>query len=508
VVGMTGKRPGATVGGNGGAWLVLARDVSESVRVEGETQIRAGFVLDMGTGLVRGVSVGATQAEAVAQALTMGLTKPAGSLPPGRPRQVLCTAQLKVQVLEILSSLTPGDPPPQVRVIEPPAEAEDIFDSFIGHMSGRPQPTEAPRPSDWALLYRHALDFYLAAPWTRWHDGVVLVLDMNIDGARRRYGAVVMGNAGIQHGLVLYPGGEVPVGLDDWEPGRSLPTPAGTVALMLDPPSELPADLRDKAFRYGWPVGAELLPVALRLGAEGEGGDAGEAETRLLAVALAAVAAHDARGPVPFGTDKHATTGEVVLGSGRTAIFSIAQEPPAAGPDVARLRVHQAGFDVVPDGTPVVLGHLPWASVAALRAAARIRRPFPPYAPRPSGAEVPLVAILPEPAKGAPTAAKVAELDPYGVAAAPTDDGQEVLVLVGGDGAQLLMELPAANPSLADFRRRLRATKGLHVVMVADEAPGRGEGTVYGFFECHQPPPKAPPRPSSPGGGKRSKRRR
>jgi hypothetical protein len=70
------------------------------------------------------------------------------------------------------------------------------------------------------------------------------------------------------------------------------------------------------------------------------------------------------------------------------------------------------------------------------------------------------------------------------------------------------MEVAADSPSLTAFRRRLRETKGLHVVMIADEATARGKGSVYGLFECHQPPPPArgrhSPRPSKP----RSKGRR
>jgi hypothetical protein len=118
---------------------------------------------------------------------------------------------------------------------------------------------------------------------------------------------------------------------------------------------------------------------------------------------------------------------------------------------------------------------------------------------------VPLVAILPGPEEGATTAAKVAELDPYGVVSVTSDDNQEIFVLAGANGAQVLMDLPANSPSLADYRRRLRATKGLHVVMVADQAANRGEGPVYGFFECHQPLPDAPQRPNRRNGGKSSK---
>jgi hypothetical protein len=488
---MTSKMARRSGRNEGGTWLVLSRDVSDSVRIDGEPHVRAAMVLDMDTGLVRGVAAGTAESDAVAQAVEMGFTKPAGSVPPGRPDEVLCAPDLEARVVDILSSLIAGGRLPPVRAIEPPADGEDIFDSFVGHMSGRPQPTVPPSPSDWEMLYRYAFDFYRAALWTRWDDTVVLALEARIESTDGGWSAVVIGNSGIQHGLVLTPGGHIPARLDGWEPGPSVAMPSGTLSLLLDRPSDLPSDLRNKAFRYGWPPDAELVPAPLRIGRDG-GGDPGEADTQLLAVALAAVTAHDARGPVAVGSANDVTKGEIVLGNGRRANFFIAQQPPAPAPDVPRFRVHQAGFDLVPQGTPVVLGHLPWASVAALRAAARIHRPFPPGAPRPAGTDVALLAILAIPKMGDSIAAKVAELDPYEVTAVRADEGQEVLVLVGTNGAQLLMEVPADSPSMSDFRRRMRATKGLHVVMVADEATSKGEGTVYGLFECHQPLPKGP----------------
>lgn len=474
-----------------GSWLVLVRDVSGSVRVEAEPALAACLVVEMETGLVRGASVGASEEEATEQALTMGFTRPAGGLPPGRPEVLLCPAELESLLRHVLPRIAAGGPVPPVSPVEPPAEAEDIFDSFVGHMGGRPQPDDPPTPSDWALLYRHALAFYRAALWTRWHDGVVLRLEIEVDRAHKRYAAVVMGNAGIQHGLVLYPGSEVPSGLKDWKPGRPVPNPRGTLVVMLDRPPQVPVDLLNKAIRYGWPPDADLAPVALRFGRE-DAGDPDATESRLLAVALAAVTAHDARGPIPVGPDEQATAGEVVFDDGSRARFSITQEPPRPEPTGPRFRAYEAGFDLVPEGTPVVLGHLSWESVDVLRAQARIHRPFPSDAPRPSGAEVPLLAILPKPKKGESTAAKVAELDPYGVVTTPTGDGEEVFVLAGGEGAQILMEVTVGSPALRDFRRRMRATKGLHVVMVADEGSSRGEGAVYGLFECHQPPPTVP----------------
>jgi hypothetical protein len=225
----------------------------------------------------------------------------------------------------------------------------------------------------------------------------------------------------------------------------------------------------------------------------------------VLAVALAAVTAHDARGPIAVHTAHQATVGEIVLGDGRAASFSIAQKPPAPARGALRFRVHHAAFDLVAQGTPVVLGYLPWTSVAALRMKARIYRPTPPGAPRPAGAEVPLLAILPKPEEGGSVATKVSELDPYGVTAVRTDGGQEVFVLAGSRGAEFLMEVSANSPGVSDFRRRMRATNGLHVVMVADEAASETEGTVYGLFECHQPLLGAPRQSTRSRGGKRRK---
>jgi hypothetical protein len=492
-----------SIGGDG-SWLVLVRDVSESIRVEAEPALAACLVLEMETGLVRGVSVGAFEEEAIERALTMGFTSPAGGLRPGRPTGLLCQPQLESLLRHVLPRIAAGGPLPPVSPIEPPGEADDVFDSFIGHMAGRPQPDHPPTPSDWALLYRHALAFYRAAPWTRWHDGVVLRLEIEVDSAQKRYAAVIMGNAGIQHGLVLYPGNGIPPGLKAWKPGRPIPNPRGTLAVMLDSPPQVPVDLFNKAIRYGWPPDADLAPVALRFGRE-DAGDPDATECRLMAVALAAVSAHDARGPIAVDPGGQATTGETVFEDGSRARFSVTQEPPRPEPTGPRFRAYEAGFDLVPEGTPVVLGHLSWEAVNVLRTQARIHRPFPSGAPRPSGAEVPLLAILPKPKNGDWTAAKVAELDPYGVVATPTGDGEEVFVLAGGEGAEVLMEVQIGTPGLGDFHRRMRATKGLHVVMVADEGSSRGEGAVYGLFECYQPPRKAPSGTRKPNGKKKNK---
>ncbi len=484
-----------------GTWLVLVRDVSHAVHVRGHSQLRAALVLDMGTGLLRGLGVAPTDGEALAQVLDTAVHHPAGPLSPGLPKSVLSGPGLGEAIAEALRRATSELALPTVTEVDPPAESEDMFDSFMGHMGGRAQPDDLPGPRDWELLYNQALAFYGAEPWSRWHDGIDLGLEITVGDTTTRHAGVVMGNAGLQHGLVVYPGESAPGELAGWEPGQPIPVPAGTLLCTLDPPGEPPAELLAKARRYGWPPDAELVPVFLHLGPDQQGGDPSRLDVQRLTIALAAVTSHDSRGPVLADRSTEATTGTVALSGGERASFSARQGRRTDERVSDRFVIHQAGFDLVPEGTPVVVGHLPWASLKPLRSAARIHRPFPPQAPTPTGGEVPLLAVLPKRGHGERIAARTAELDPYGVAVIETDDGRAIFTLVGANGSEILMEVAVENLSLTLFRRRLRQTKGLHVVMIADEATAYGNGNVYALFECHQPPPKTPrrqPPPSKP----------
>lgn len=77
-----------------------------------------------------------------------------------------------------------------------------------------------------------------------------------------------------------------------------MPVPAGTLLFTFDPPDKPPLELVAKARRYGWPLHTDVVPVSLRLGSERDGGDPVRLDVQRLTVALAAVTAHDARGPV------------------------------------------------------------------------------------------------------------------------------------------------------------------------------------------------------------------
>jgi hypothetical protein len=82
-----------------------------------------------------------------------------------------------------------------------------------------------------------------AQPWQRWADDQHLDLLVRVAGVAARYLAVVLGEEGVQHGLVLYPGAVFPYQSRAGDPDqlrRSLPS--GTVMFYVDPPSETPPE--------------------------------------------------------------------------------------------------------------------------------------------------------------------------------------------------------------------------------------------------------------------------
>jgi hypothetical protein len=212
-----------------------------------------------------------------------------------------------------------------------------------------------------------------------------------------------------------------------------------------------------------------------------------------LTAGIAAVLTVDRRGPTLADVADKPIIGSIRV-DGQPVGFAVRHRPRRDEPPQPALRIHQAGHDLLPPDTPVTVGHLSWDALPDLRAAARVHRPAPADAPAPAGREVPLLVLSPEPRHGPALAARIAALDPYGVSAVDTGDGQHVLVLAGGEAAEILISLPADDPAFTAFHRRYRQTKGRHVIMVADPASATGHGEVYGLFECHQPPPPRQPK--------------
>jgi len=301
-------------------WIVLIRDVSQTVRIAGESRLTASLILDADTGLSRGMSVDRTSTGACTQAMRTALTQPAGDLPPGRPSRVLCGIGHRESVAAQLAVVLGSGPLPEVTEVAS-AEAEDILDSFIGHMAGRAQPDEFATPDDWAMLVEHSDAYRQAEPWSRWTDQDHFDLVIRIDGTAARYITIVIGAEGVQRGLVLYPGGALPDSLGDQPGAAPEPIPAGSILFYLDPPHEAPPEFSAKAARYGWPPDADLTPVWLTTTDQHSPADLDNTAAQRLILAIAAVLAHD-RNP----RSSNSTTGTRTLADGQQGTYTL--RPP------------------------------------------------------------------------------------------------------------------------------------------------------------------------------------
>lgn len=303
----------------------MSRDVSHAVRVADQPVVIAALILDVDTGLIRGLSVAGNVQEALAQAVERALTKPAGSLPPGYPQRILSATGLGDLVAAQLGRRPGLHLIPTVDEIVPGSEAEDIFDSFIGSMAGRRQPTNPPSPSDWKALFDQVQIYAEATPWSRWADDIDFVVDVTLDGERRRVKAVVMGNAGIQPGLALFPGEVVEADPEHMDPGMPWPYDPETMVCTLDNPVDVPVEFRARAIRYGWPETAHLVPVFFGVDEVG-GCDFSAAEARFFTVVTAAVLSHDRRHRRPSSVPRTPTKGHVEIPNSGSARYAVVHQ--------------------------------------------------------------------------------------------------------------------------------------------------------------------------------------
>jgi hypothetical protein len=117
-------------------WMVMSRDVSHAIPVADQPVVVAALILDVDTGLIRGLSVADDVRGALAEAVESALNKPAGSLSPGRPQRILAAVGLGDLVANELGRQPGLNLIPPVDEIVAGAEAEDIFDSFVAAMAG------------------------------------------------------------------------------------------------------------------------------------------------------------------------------------------------------------------------------------------------------------------------------------------------------------------------------------------------------------------------------------
>jgi hypothetical protein len=122
--------------------MVMSRDVSDSVQVVDQPVVIAVLILDVDTGLIRGLSVEEDIDSALSQSVERALTKPAGSLPPEYPQRILAAVGLSDLVAAELGRQPGLNLIPPIDEIVPGAEAEEIFDSFVEAIAERRPPAD------------------------------------------------------------------------------------------------------------------------------------------------------------------------------------------------------------------------------------------------------------------------------------------------------------------------------------------------------------------------------
>jgi hypothetical protein len=115
--------------------MVMSRDVSHSIRVVDQQLSIAVMILDVDTGLIRGLSVAEDIADALSQSVERALNKPAGSLPPGYPQRILAAVGLGEFVAAAIGRQPGLNVIPPIDEIVPGDDAEEIFDLFVKSFS-------------------------------------------------------------------------------------------------------------------------------------------------------------------------------------------------------------------------------------------------------------------------------------------------------------------------------------------------------------------------------------
>ena len=475
--------------GSATTWFVMLRDVSNSIRVQGERRLAACMVVEMETGDVLCVQIGKSEDEALSMALEGAALSPVGPRSHRLPERIGFGTEFAPLIARRIRELGPRLGLDGAELVEGVAamEAEERFDHFLGHMAGRSQPPgEYASSEEWHMLLELALTYLDREPWKRWGDDVDLHLEVELEGKRSRFAAVVIGQGEIQRGLVMYPGDEVPPGLRKWKKGRKVHMPDGTLMFHLDPPGKSPADLEAKAYRYAWPADAAFVPVMFSI-LEERAADLGYHDVVKLALGIRAVIDLNDRGPTVARAEAP-VKGRLRLPDGTSAFYELRQRPPEE-PELGtlHLRMHTVGTDLVPEGSRVSVGSAPTEVLPELRRRAKIHRPAP--SPPPGNMKTaPLMAIHPRKASGDAIAARIANDDPLGVHI--VEQGKETIaVLACVEAAHALMEIASDAPALALFQLGMKSSNGYHVVVVADENTNRTRGRIYGMFECVSPGP-------------------
>jgi hypothetical protein len=265
-----------------------------------------------------------------------------------------------------------------------------------------------------------------------------------------------------------------------------------------DRADQMPAGLRERANRYGWPEDLGM-PRFLEVTESGPA-DVSRGASAVLTLALAATLDHDRRS-LGHGD---AITGEMILGNGRRGRYRawLEANPPPSKETALQFFSGEIRDDLLPEGTVIGLGGVFWPTLATVRASARFRLD----GPRPrdqSGDGLPVLLIgLPRHA-GEAVATRIKESLPEGLLLMPS--GAETLMVLVGESMFAMGSVGTGEPALALFRRRLQATGGWHGIVITAEGE-EPPGSCVALFEFVLDQPTTPLR--APRGGHRKKSRK
>lgn len=299
-------------------WILLHRDVSESVRVRGERATDIAIVLDQARGLVVNVQIGTSRASTVGRVLKDALIRPASPLPKVVPERIVCPPDLIETVRDAASTLSKLADTSLIEGVEM-WDAEEIFDGLIGHLEGRAQPADPPSVGDWHVLYGTLEAYVAAAPWQRWSDSDYFPIRLDLEDDVVERTGIVLGAAGIQRGFNFTTDPEALSRAAD-EAGNPLQHLDQALIVHLSRWRDTSGLFADKARRYGWQEDAELAPELLTV-RDGAPADLSGEDARLLALALRAVIEQDAKRVVAVGSPPVA--GQVAFEGGVVGRYEI-----------------------------------------------------------------------------------------------------------------------------------------------------------------------------------------
>ena len=454
--------------GLGPGWVILQRDLTGMITVpDSDRRVVATLVRDARTGEVLGARLAEDEDRSLVQALQLASGRP--DLPVQElPCRVWCAPALAERLRRQLGLFELAA---EVEVVEHPVddEAEDILDAHVAHLGGRAAVASPPAPEDRHRLYTEALAFARAHPWERLSEDAPLALELRAGSDTGSWLVRVMGSGDTRPGLLL-----TPSAAGRGTPGDPTAAPPGSCALLLNA-AAIPPDA-DRARRHGWPEVEPLIPSLLALDGE-EPGEIDGRRSRVLALALGAVAAH-----LEAGAAGAPTRGEATLPDGRRGRYTVSPAPAGSGaPAGLREASGELVADLLPDGAVIGFGSVPRSAVDGLGTTAAWHGASPEGMS--AGGDLPVLILGVDAAAAGVVAARLAEAHPVGVALARREQ-RELVTLICDGSVFGLTEARTGDESLALFLRRREAADGAHLVMVADLAGFPDLDSISGVFGC------------------------